>query len=51
MVYHVDTYFKKHGFEKCPDEPTLFAKHGKVRRYLITSLYVDDLMYTSMILI
>lgn len=44
----IDAYFMKEGFKKCPHEHTLYTKSDEnMRKLLIVSLYVDDLIYTS----
>lgn len=43
----IDSYFKKMGFEKDASEQTLFTKVNDQGKYLIISLYVDDLIYTG----
>jgi hypothetical protein len=42
----IESYFCNEGFEKCPHEHTLFVKHAG-SKFLIVSLYVDDLIYTG----
>jgi len=37
----------KEGFQKCPNEQTLFIKISVEGRILIVSIYVDDLIYTG----
>jgi hypothetical protein len=43
----IEAYFISESFEKCPNEYTLFVKHGKEGEILIVSLYVDDLILTG----
>lgn len=43
----IESYFVGKGFEKCPNEQTLFIKQSKEGKLLIVSLYVDDLIYTG----
>ena len=40
-------YFINEGFDKCPNEQTLFTKLSKEGKMLIASVYVDDLIYTG----
>ncbi|GJT03883.1 retrovirus-related pol polyprotein from transposon TNT 1-94 [Tanacetum coccineum] len=42
----IDSYFVAEGFEKCPNEQTLFTKKNDAGNFLIVSIYVDDLIYT-----
>ncbi|PRQ55986.1 putative RNA-directed DNA polymerase [Rosa chinensis] len=44
---HIDAFFVKEGFCKCPYEHTLYTKLGDDGRILVMCLYVDDLIYTS----
>ncbi|KAL4021580.1 hypothetical protein IC575_020386 [Cucumis melo] len=44
---HIDAYFTKEGFKKCPYEHTLFTKIEDGRKLLIVCLYVDDLIFTG----
>lgn len=44
---HIDAYFAKEGFLKCPYEPTLYTKFGQDKKMLVVCLYVDDLIYVS----
>ena len=44
---HIDAYFVKEGFLKCPYEPTLYTKFGADGKMLIVYLYIDDLIYVS----
>ena len=41
---HIETYFVKVGFQKCPYEP-FFVKIGDGDKLLIVCLYVDDLIF------
>ncbi|GKC58345.1 retrovirus-related pol polyprotein from transposon TNT 1-94 [Tanacetum coccineum] len=43
----IDSYFVAEGFEKCPNEQTLFTKKNDAGNFLIVSIYVDDLIYTG----
>lgn len=43
----IEGFFMKEGFEKCSHEHTLFLKHEVGGKFLIISLYVDDLIYTG----
>lgn len=43
----IETYFLKEGFEKCDFEHTLFVKTGEGGKFLVVSLYVDDLIFTG----
>ncbi|XP_025015733.2 uncharacterized protein LOC112536986 [Ricinus communis] len=42
----IGSYFIKKGFERCASEHTLFTKEKDGGKFLIVSLYVDDLIYT-----
>jgi len=42
----IEAYFTREGFEKCPNEHTLFTK-SKEGKILLVSLYVDDLIFTG----
>jgi len=44
---HIETYFLKGGFKKCPYEHTVFIKIEDGGKMLIVCLYVDDLIYTG----
>ncbi|KAH9799278.1 hypothetical protein KPL71_000300 [Citrus sinensis] len=44
---HIDAYFLKEGFRKCPYEHTLYIKIGDDGKMLMVCLYVDDLIYTG----
>lgn len=41
----IESYFIKEGFQKSQDEQTLFFKWSKEGKIIITSVYVDDLIY------
>jgi len=43
----IETYFAKEGFKKCHYEHTLFTKSKEGGKFLIISLYVDDLIFTG----
>jgi len=43
----IEGFFIKEGFKKCSHEHTLFLKHEADGKFLIISLYVDDLIYTG----
>lgn len=43
----IEAYFIREGFEKCDFEHTLFFKAGERGKFLIVSLYVDDLIFTG----
>jgi len=43
----IESYFLKEGFERCPHEHTLFVKTSSNGKFLIISLYVDDLIFTG----
>ena len=45
---HIESHFVKKGFQKCPNEQTLFIKRGMGDNILIVSIYIDDLIYTGM---
>ena len=42
---HIETYFLKEAFQKCPYEHTLFIKFEDGGKMLIICLYLDDLIY------
>ena len=42
---HIDAYFVREGFRKCPHEQTLFTKLGNNGKLLVICLYVDYLIY------
>ncbi|CAL9024545.1 unnamed protein product, partial [Prunus brigantina] len=44
---HMEAYFAREGFQKCPYEHPLFTKSGEEGQILIVCLYVDDLIYTG----
>lgn len=43
----IEAYFMKEKFERCQSEHTLFTK-SKGAKFIIVSLYVDDLIFTGM---
>ena len=43
----IEAHFLNEGFKKCPNEQTLFTKRSDEGKWLIVSIYVDDLIYTS----
>ena len=44
---HIEAYFLKVGFTKCPYEHTLIVKSGDKGKMLIVCLYVDDLIFSG----
>ncbi|KAG7534720.1 GAG-pre-integrase domain [Arabidopsis thaliana x Arabidopsis arenosa] len=42
----IEAYFLRENFERCPSEHTLFTK-SKEGKFIIVSLYVDDLIFTG----
>ena len=42
---HIDDYFLKNGFVKCPHEYVIYVKIKKSVDTLIVCLYVDDLIF------
>ena len=44
---HIDAYFLKEGFQKCPYEHTIYTKIGDGGKFLMVCLYVDGLTYTG----
>ncbi|KAL0559407.1 hypothetical protein IC582_004016 [Cucumis melo] len=44
---HIDNFFLKTGFRRCPYEHELYVKEDKYDKFLIVSLYVDDLLFTG----
>ncbi|KAL0540913.1 hypothetical protein IC582_020938 [Cucumis melo] len=43
----IDSFFLKTGFRRCPYEHALYVKEDKYGKFLIVSLYVDDLLFTK----
>lgn len=43
----IEAYFLKEGFEKCPQEHTLFIKKSSQGTVLLVCLYVDELIFTG----
>lgn len=43
----MDSHLLDQGFQRSPNEPTLYVKHTKGKSLLIVSLYVDDLLVTG----
>ncbi|KAL4018020.1 hypothetical protein IC575_021607 [Cucumis melo] len=43
----IDSFFLKTGFRRCPYEHALYVKEDKYGKFLIVSLYVDDLLLTG----
>ncbi|KAL4032606.1 hypothetical protein IC575_005686 [Cucumis melo] len=43
----IDSFFLKTGFQRCPYEHALYVKEDKYGKFLIVSLYVDDLLFTG----
>ncbi|RVW57878.1 Retrovirus-related Pol polyprotein from transposon TNT 1-94 [Vitis vinifera] len=43
----IEAYFISEGFQKCPNEQTLFTKRSSAGKILIVSIYMDNLIYTS----
>jgi hypothetical protein len=43
----INSYFEKHGFQKCPYEHTLYVKSTSQGSFMVVSLYVDDLIFTG----
>jgi len=43
----IESQFVKEGFQKCPNEQTLFIKRSTGGNILVVSIYVDDLIYTG----
>lgn len=44
----INSYFEKNGFQKCPQEHTLYIKIIPSKgRFMVVSLYVDDLIFTG----
>ncbi|KAA0038926.1 integrase [Cucumis melo var. makuwa] len=43
----IDSFFLKTGFRRCPYEHALYVKEDKYGKFLIVSLYVDDLLFTG----
>ena len=41
----IDSFFLKTGFRRCPYEHALYVKEDKYGKFLIVSLYVDDLLF------
>ncbi|KAL0539376.1 hypothetical protein IC582_023587 [Cucumis melo] len=43
----IDGYFQQNGSKRSGNEPTLYVKKGGKNDFIIVSLYVDDIIYTS----
>lgn len=43
----IETFFIDEGFDRCPNEQTLFTKKSAEGNVLIVSIYVDDLIFTG----
>nr|DAD19628.1 TPA_asm: hypothetical protein HUJ06_021091 [Nelumbo nucifera] len=43
----IEAHFISEGFQKCPNEQTLFTKRSSEGKILIVSIYVYDLIYTG----
>nr|GEY35673.1 retrovirus-related Pol polyprotein from transposon TNT 1-94 [Tanacetum cinerariifolium] len=43
----IDNFFRKNGFERSMNEPTLYIKNQGADNFMIISLYVDDMIYTG----
>lgn len=41
----MDSYFLENGFERSPNEPTLYVKKRGNSDFLVVCLYVDDMIY------
>ena len=44
---HIDSYFQRSGFVKCPYEHVVYIKKNAHGEILISCLYVDDLLFTG----
>jgi len=44
---HIESYFVKEGYVRCPYEYTMFIKTNAGGKILIISLYVDDLIFAG----
>jgi len=44
---HINGYFMKNSFERCPFEHTLYIKEGDQGKLFTVCLYVDDLIFTN----
>ncbi|KAL2526173.1 cysteine-rich RLK (RECEPTOR-like protein kinase) 8 [Abeliophyllum distichum] len=42
---HIEAHFISEGFERCPNEQTLFTKKKADGKVLIVTIYVDDLIF------
>ena len=43
----IDEFFRENGFERSPNEPTLYVKRQGTEGIMLVSLYVDDMIYTG----
>ena len=43
----IDKYFLQNGFQRSPNEPSLYVKTRGTSDFIIVCLYVDDLIYTG----
>merc|ERR1712080_769693 len=43
----INSFFEKHGFQKCPYEHTLYMKDDSQVNFMDVNLYVDDLIFTG----
>ncbi|GJS05933.1 integrase [Tanacetum coccineum] len=43
----IDEFFHENGFERIPNEPTLYVKRQGTQGIMLVSLYVDDMIYTG----
>ncbi|GKC26312.1 integrase [Tanacetum coccineum] len=43
----IDEFFHENGFERSPNEPTLYVKRQGTEGIMLVSLYVDDMIYTG----
>lgn len=45
LVQKINSYFQQNGFERSPNEPTLYMKRQGTSDILVVCLYVDDMIY------
>ncbi|GKD17878.1 retrovirus-related pol polyprotein from transposon TNT 1-94, partial [Tanacetum coccineum] len=44
----IDEFFHENGFERSPNEPTLYVKKQGTEGIMLVSSYVDDMIYTGL---
>src|SRR6185295_7842300 len=43
----IDDFFINNGFDRSENEPTLYVRKEKEKRFIVVCLYVDDIIYFS----